>query len=414
MAKIKQHIRKQFSYTAGEKGRNRVRVYRRPGRSGIYMEWFETVFSTGKQRRRQRSLRHDNEARAKGQADQMAAALAVEEESVRSGDVTLNQLFDIYLAEVTPQKSKGVQKRDHSCAEMFLRYFGADRRARTLNRRDWDNFIQDRRVGKIGPAGRSGKFFGQKARGRPVGDRQIGYDLEFLQAVLNWATVSGNGTAARFLDYNPCKGFPLPRERNPKRPRLTDEQYGRMLDAAQEMDWRFKLALILTHETGRRNHSIRHLRWSDIDFERGVVRWEAEYDKIDHEWTTSLTPEAIEALEEARTRYPAISAAWLFPSPQDANKPCSRHLMLKWWNEAQEKAQIPLHDEHGLPTRYGWHSLRRKLATDLLDEDVALRTIQDIGGWKDPNTVVKVYQKSTTEQQRRALEARRNRRASGE
>lgn len=297
---------------------------------------------------------------------------------------------------------------------MFLRFFGPERKAKTLDRRDWDRFIHDRRIGKIGPAGRDGKFFGRRSRARLVGNRQIGYDLEFLQAVLNWATVAGNGTAAAFLDRNPCKGFPLPKEENPKRPILTDEQYRRMLLAAEQMDWRFRLALILAHETGHRNHSIRHLRWSDIDFDNGLVYWAPEHDKIGYESETPLTHAALEALWDVRRNHPAIGTAWIFPSPSNPEQPCSRHLMRQWWDEAQEKAGIPFHDEKGSPTRYGWHSLRRKLATDLLDGDVALRTIADLGGWKEPMTVVKCYQKSNADQQRRALEVRGKLRASGE
>lgn len=413
-AKARKIVRNNFTYTTGEKGRNRVRVYRRPGRSGIYLEWYEDVPGTGKQKRKQRALGHDDERRAKAQADAMAAALATERDAVRSGDVTLQQLFDIYLAEVTPQKSKGVQKHDHACAEMFLRFFGPDRKARTLNRRDWDRFIHDRRTGKIGPAGRNGKFFGKKSRTRPVGNRQIGYDLEFLQAVLNWATMAGNGTATAFLDRNPCKGFPFPKEENPRRPILTDEQYQRLLDAAEGMDWRFKLALILAHETGHRNHSIRHLRWSNIDLEHALIHWKAEYDKIGSEWTTPLTVVATKALEEARKHHPAIGTAWVFPSPRNPRQPCSRHLMGQWWKQAQKKAGIPFYDENGSPTRYGWHSLRRKMATDLMEGDVPLRTIADLGGWKEPMTIVRCYQKSNADQQRRALEARRNRMVSGE
>lgn len=187
-----------------------------------------------------------------------------------------------------------------------------------------------------------------------------------------------------------------------------------MLDAAEQMDWRFKLALILTHETGQRNHSICHLRWSDIDFDNRLVYWAPEHDKIRNEWVTPLTEAALEALGEARRNHPAIGSAWIFPSPRNPEQPCSRHLMRQWWNQAQEQAGIPFHDEKGSPTRYGWHSLRRKMATDLLDVDVALRTIADLGGWKEPMTIVKCYQKSNADQQRRALEARRKLRVSSE
>jgi hypothetical protein len=52
----------------------------------------------------------------------------------------------------------------------------------------------------------------------------------------------------------------------------------------------------------------------------------------------------------------------------------------------------------------GWHSLRRAFATDL--SDVPLKVLCELGGWKDPNTILKCYQQPDLETQRRALSAR--------
>ena len=38
-----------------------------------------------------------------------------------------------------------------------------------------------------------------------------------------------------------------------------------MLRASEAMDWRFRVALVIAHETGHRIGAIRQLRWSDID-----------------------------------------------------------------------------------------------------------------------------------------------------
>lgn len=400
--------KKSWSYQAGKRGRNRVRAYK-DSKSGVILLEFYEVDTLGRRTRKRVSTGHQDEAQAESQADQLAAALL--EAPAPDDSPTLRVLFDIYLREVTPQKSASTRAHDRSCAEMFLRFFGNGQRADTLDRRDWDRFIQERRRGAIGPAGRDGKFFGDVARRRQVGDRQIGYDLEFLQAVLNWATVAGRGSAGAFLARNPCKGFPRPKEKNPKRPMLTDEQYARMTAAASEMDWRFGLALVLAYETGHRNQSIRNLRWHDVDLDGGMVRWDPEFSKTKTGGTTPLTAVAIDALRRARREHASIGGAWIFPSPEDSSVPCSRHLMRDWWDTAQERSGIESHDDTGAPTRLGWHSCRRKFATDMLDQDVALRTISDLGGWKEPMTVVRVYQKSTGDQQRRALEQRRGARA---
>lgn len=77
----------------------------------------------------------------------------------------------------------------------------------------------------------------------------------------------------------------------------------------------FDLALVLAHETGHRIGAIRQLRWSDIDFDGGTVRWRGKLDKIGMEHTTPLTEEADAALRVERTTRPAIGDAWLFPAP---------------------------------------------------------------------------------------------------
>lgn len=400
--------KKYWSYSTGQRGRNRVRAYRDAG-GWLLLEYYED--EGGSRKRKRISVGHQDEERAASEADELAAALLAADAPPEAP--TLQTLFDIYLGEVTPHKSASTQAHDRSCSEMFLRFFGPQRRADSLDRRDWDRFIHGRRSGSIGPAGRGGKFFGERTLQREVGDRQIGYDLEFLQAVLNWATVAGNGGHAAFLNRNPCTGFLRPREKNPTRPILSESEYGRLRGVAATIDWRFELALVLAHETGHRNQSIRNLRWHDIDLEGGIVRWDPEFNKTRTAWTTPLTRTAVNALKQARHAHAGIGAAWVFPSPTDPDKPCSRHLMRDWWDRGQLAAGIPSHDEDGNPTRYGWHSCRRKFATDMLDQDVALRTISDLGGWKEPMTVVRTYQKSTTDQQRRALERRGSARAVG-
>ena len=68
------------------------------------------------------------------------------------------------------------------------------------------------------------------------GDRVIEYDLKHLLAVLNWATVAGDGRGVPLLNRNPLKGMPLVAELNPKRPMLTAEQYGPLLDAGDHIN----------------------------------------------------------------------------------------------------------------------------------------------------------------------------------
>ena len=153
---------------------------------------------------------------------------------------------------------------------MFLRFFDTCREAKTLSQRDWDRFIRARRVGSVG-------------RGRkPVGDRTIQRDLEFLLTVLNWADRSRDEEGRLLLESNPLQGLKVPSEKNLLRITMTQGEYEALLRVADNVDWRFRVALVLAHETGHRIGAICRLRWSDIDLATRTIRWRGEHEKTGH------------------------------------------------------------------------------------------------------------------------------------
>ena len=228
-------------------------------------------------------------------------------------------------------------------------------------------------------------------------------DLKFLLAVLNWAVKSRDERGELLLGSNPLKGLKTPTEKNPTRVMLTEEEYRVLLHVSLEMDWRFHVALVLAHETGHRIGAIRQLRWSDIDLEGGVVRWRAEHDKSGYEHRTPVTAEALAALEEARKRNPGIGDAPVLPSPWDRSRCVSCSWTQRWWEKAV--ALAGLESKRGR----GWHSLRRKFASDLMDQP--LKVLCELGGWKEAKTVLHCYQRADEAQLRKALESRRRVRA---
>jgi integrase len=340
------------------------------------------------------ALGHSDRERAKAAAEQTAAALRSAAPAA-TAQATLATLFDIYLREVTPSKGAGKQRHDRVCAEMFRRAFGEAREARSLTRREWDRFIRERLSGALAPKGVTTR--------RPVGARVVGYDLSWLLAVLNWATLASNGRGGALLERNPLKGLPVPREESPARPIIDDDEYRELLRVADSVSDQFRLALVLAHETGHRISAVRQLRWSDIDEAKRVARWRASHDKIGFEHATPLTADALDALADARSRRPAIGDAWVFPAPGEPSLPCSRHLMRDWWTRACDLAKLePV-------KRRGWHSLRRQFATEL--KATPLKDLCQLGGWKDPQTILRCYQQPDEETMRSALEQRRTLRA---
>ena len=83
---------------------------------------------------------------------------------------------------------------------------------------------------------------------------------------------------------------------------------------------------------------------------------------------------------------PGIGAAYLFPSPIEADKPVRYERASAWLLKAEKLAEIPKQDGSL------WHAYRRKWATErkhLPDVDVAAA-----GGWKETTSLKRCYQQA--------------------
>jgi integrase len=322
--------KKCWSYNAGERGRNWVRAYEDGSGGKLYLEWRD-------QGRRSRALLrdvHDTDT-AKQRADDLVAALGKMEPKVTKAPMTLAQLLRLYGKEATPFKGESKQAHDRRATMLWLAFFDgheeASRRSirhpSTLDRTDWDRFIQARRRGSV------------PDHPREVGDRQVQYDLKFMIAVLNWA--AGHKVEGRtVLEGNPWQGalrrmqkWGMPREKSPARPGMAEDLRQGLI--AHSPNWQFELALVLGRETLRRNHSIRNLRWSDINLEDEAVRWRDEFDKSGNERVTPLFEESIRALKNAPSR--GIGEAPVFPSATRPDKATSRHTFQTWLRRAKKR-----------------------------------------------------------------------------
>jgi len=200
------------------------------------------------------------------------------------------------------------------------------------------------------------------------------------------------------MGRNPLRGFRTPKEKNPKRVTLTCDEYVALLRVAAEVDWRFRVMLILAHETGHRIGAIRQLRWSDIDMDDCHIRWRAATEKNGYEHVTPITQDARDALLEALRRTDGVGESWVLPAPKAAEGPVSRSRARTWWKKAEKLAGL-----EPRPWR-GWHSLRRKFASDLMEKP--LKVLCNLGGWKSPETVLQCYQHPDQARLRSALESR--------
>ena len=132
--------------------------------------------------------------------------------------------------------------------------------------------------------------------------------------------------------------------------------------------------------------------------ETKAIRWRAEHEQTGYEHSTPATAQMLAALEEARRKNLGSGRGPLLPAPKDPSVCVSRFLVRTWWNRAVARAGLE-------PKRgRGWHSLRRKFASDLMNQP--LKELCELGVWKTAQTVLQCYQRADQAQLRKALEDR--------
>jgi integrase len=372
--------RRDWSYKTGEKGRNRVRMFL----------WGDSIWIDYREngRRVRKDLGHAELDRAKRLADEVAAGLGQLDQIGPPAALSVAKLFETYETEVTPTKAPATQAHDRRALKLFRKCWGGSAVVSSLDRRDWDRFIQLRRTGAL---------TGYKAR-----DGVIGQNLRLLLAVMHWAeAVRVKGKP--MLERNPFAGCSVPAESSPRRPMLTEDEFQRVRDVAARVHRYCPLFLTLAHETGHRGDAIAQLRWSDVDLAKRTILWREDSDKTDYQHVTPISAECAEALKAAQREARTIGDSWIFPAPRDASKPIGRFRVRDWWRRLEALAKL-----ERIPGR-GWHSLRRKFATDLIDIPIA--ELMKIGGWRNARTIVQCYQQPREDRLRAALERRSAQRA---
>lgn len=392
--------RKSWSFSTGERGRNRVRAFAHPATGLLFLEFTDCDAVTGARARLRVALSHRDTNRAKAAAETLAGRLRTASPA-REAVLTVGALIDSYERAVTPRKAPTTQGHDRRAFTLFRESFGAHSPVRGLDRRDWDTFIADRRSGRLRPIPKSKGKAKKDRPAQPVRDAIVGQDLRLFLAMVHWAMKVRRPDGEPVLDRNPFAGLPIPREISPVRARLSSEELGQLYAVAEDVSPTFALLLAVAHQTGHRVGAICQLRWSDIDLEAGRILWRAENDKIGYEHTTPIDPELSTVLKSAQRRSGSIGASWVFPAVTGEG-PLSRWVAYSWWKRAIKAAKLAR--VHGR----GWHSLRRLFATELRHE-TPLKDLCQLGGWKCAQTVLTCYQAADEDTMRKALEQRASR-----
>ena len=384
--------KRNWSYNAGERGRNWVRTYRQKRDGRYYVEWMDLG------RRRSAVLKAvSTKEEAKRRADQLAAEFA----AFRPGTepITLDQLIDLYFKEVTPHKGISKQQHDRRCARLWRSFFesqpGASRdlsrTPESLDRVDWDRFVSARKNGTI------------PGWSQPVRDRSVEYDLKFMLAVLNWAVGASIISASPWRpEIRTTQHWSRPKEKNPKRPSMPDDLLEGLIRHSQS--WQFEAMLLLGRETGRRNSSIRQLRWSDVDFASKRITWRAESDKTGKHGVSTM----LDGVEEVLRALPSRGIGDLPLFPGQDGEPVSRHTGQVWLRRAKARLTASYDEAERAEVRkrlerVGFHSLKRSKVREPGFRALP-PAIQAAYVGTDYRTLATIYDDVTAEDQRAAFE----------
>ena len=391
MTRSKKH---NWSFSAGNY-LGRVRVFESQPGGIIYGETRDRSLACGT---RSISLRHRDKEKAVRWAKEQAAKLVSGEEIERTP--TLARVLALYLQHQTPNKSIAEQKADERRTKMWVRTLGSSKDLSKLSMHEWQNFTAGRRSGTIDSDGLPVASDERKA----VRDGTVAGDLTFLISVINWACKWREADRYLMLE-NPARGYPVPVEKNPRRPLVTAERFQKVRAVADQVrmvrghgNLRRELptflgqVLDLSWYTGRRISAILALRFEDLklsDGPHGSILWPASSDKMGKEWLVPLSPEARQSIDSILAERPGIGKGFLFPSFTCEGEPVRQDAVALWLRSAEILAGVPKQDGSL------FHAYRRGWATSR--KFFPLVDVAATGGWSDTATLLKCYQQADSE-----------------
>ena len=161
---------------------------------------------------------------------------------------------------------------------------------------------------------------------------------------------------------------------------LSIEEVTQLIDSAGSL--KYKAALSLSYGAGLRASEVVHLRISDIDSERMIIR--VEQGKGSKDRYAMLSPSMLKVLRQwyrfGRSQNRLLPNGWLFPGQNPINPLSTRQL-----NRAFHAAL----NETEINKKVTLHSLRHSFATHLLESCVDIRVIQVLLGHKKLTTTAR-------------------------
>ena len=242
--------------------------------------------------------------------------------------------------------------------------------------------------------------FREKRIGNKVSRATVNKDLRQIKSALSYAV------DARWLRSNPLWRWKGMQMKEPeKRIRVIEaDEFGKLLASCTLPS--FRSLLIVGYSLGLRRSELVNLRWTAVDFDKGVLHVEnvaeaAEFTKSRKNRTIPMRPEVREGLASLYHQVPKIVEGGdvrpKFPHCfiWDDGKPFLADWATHEFARVVKRAKIP---------HCSLHDLRRSFSTIAQRAGVDKATVKDLGGWSTISVVEKHYTGEIPEVFRRAME----------
>ena len=260
--------------------------------------------------------------------------------------------------------------------------------------------IEDMTLRKLSPKTQSGyiravkkltHFLGRSPDTATVEDLRL-FQLHLVELGVSSITLNATITGLRFFfEETLDRHDALTKMSHVYEPRklpliLSIEEVTRLIEAAGSL--KYQAALSIAYGAGLRASEVVHLKISDIDSERMVLRVEQGKGKKDR--YAMLSPTLLDLLRawyrHAQSHRQMLPGGWLLPGQNPVN-PMSTRQLNHAFHIALKAAEID--------KRVSLHSLRHAFATHLLEQKEDIRVIQVLLGQKKLETTACYVQVAT-------------------
>ena len=218
------------------------------------------------------------------------------------------------------------------------------------------------------------------------------FQLQLATDGVSNKTINATITALRFFfqvtldDYQVMRKMSAVREPRKLPVVLSPDEVRRLLEATTNL--KYKAALATAYGAGLRASEVTHLKVTDIDSQRMVIR--VEQGKGSKDRNAMLSPVLLELLRQwwrvAQAQRRMLKGGWLFTGRDPVNPLSTRQL---------SRAMAAAVTLAGLDKHVSLHSLRHAFATHLLEQGVDIRLIQVLLGHKKLETTAMYSQVAT-------------------